>query len=110
MILSDIRLIPFLLFFLFNLAVVYARIQDVTIDDAAVTGVIPQYLPALSNWTQCASCPGCGAQPDPAFAFNRTWHDTTFHPSDGIAKAIEFKFTGNFNLLLGRILSYIQPN
>ncbi|EJC99736.1 uncharacterized protein FOMMEDRAFT_148590 [Fomitiporia mediterranea MF3/22] len=76
------------------LLLTHALAQNITVDDAATTGVVPQYLPAPS-FTQGATCTGCGAQPDASRAFGGTWHDATFTPGDGIAKAIELDFNGS---------------
>ncbi|KAL5493061.1 hypothetical protein ACEPAI_4509 [Sanghuangporus weigelae] len=68
--------------------------QNVSVDDAAASGVIPQYLPPSGAWKQGADCPDCFAQPDPSQIFNGTWHDATFTPTDGSARAVEFTFNG----------------
>ncbi|KAL5510945.1 hypothetical protein ACEPAG_4702 [Sanghuangporus baumii] len=68
--------------------------QNVSVDDAAASGVIPQYLPPSGAWEQGADCSGCFAQPDPSQIFNGTWHDATFTPTDGSARAVEFTFNG----------------
>ncbi|KAI0337065.1 hypothetical protein BDW22DRAFT_1433646 [Trametopsis cervina] len=52
-----------------------------TIDDTygdLITGVTPQYS---ATFNPGQDCPGCSAQPDPASAFLRSWHDAT-HDSD----------------------------
>ncbi|KAF8126068.1 hypothetical protein EV363DRAFT_1349683, partial [Boletus edulis] len=72
-----------------------ATLQNVTVDDAVLTGaLVPQYLPTNSVWNIGNLCPGCFVQPDPKLVYNGTWHDSTFHPTDGYTPAIEFTFTG----------------
>ncbi|KAL5513833.1 hypothetical protein ACEPAH_4234 [Sanghuangporus vaninii] len=41
------------------------------------------------------NCSDCFAQPDSSQTFNGTWHDATFTPTDGSARAIEFSFNGS---------------
>ncbi|KAF8447194.1 hypothetical protein L210DRAFT_355470 [Boletus edulis BED1] len=72
-----------------------ATLQNVTVDDAVLTGaVVPRYLPTDSVWNIGNGCTTC-VSPDPMEAYNNTWHDSTFNPSNGYTQAIEFTFTGN---------------
>lgn len=72
-----------------------AALQNVTVDDSASTGaVVPAYLPSPSDWNQGNTCSGCLAKPDPALAYDGTWHDTTFSPSSTVYQAFEFTFVG----------------
>ncbi|KAJ6546794.1 hypothetical protein B0H19DRAFT_242101 [Mycena capillaripes] len=67
-----------------------------TIDDQfgdSVTGALPSYSP-LSTWNQGANCGGCTLHPDPAPAFNHTWHDNSQPPGDAQAVSVSFDFTG----------------
>ncbi|KAF8447251.1 hypothetical protein L210DRAFT_2785803 [Boletus edulis BED1] len=68
-----------------------ATLRNVTVDDA----VVPQYLPTNSVWNIGGDCTTCLVKPDPTLAYNGTWHDSTFAPSNGYTQAIEFTFTGN---------------
>ncbi|KAJ7684402.1 hypothetical protein DFH06DRAFT_1027286 [Mycena polygramma] len=65
-----------------------------TIDDEfgdSVTGVLPSYSPF---WKQGASCGGnCSLHPDPALAFNHTWHDSSQFPASQ-AESVSLDFVG----------------
>lgn len=86
-------LVYFILFANFALA----ALQNVTVDDAVLTGaVVPQYLPSASSWNVGNNCSTCLAKPDPSQAYNGTWHDTTFSPGTAVSQTVEFTFTGRF--------------
>ncbi|KAH0835494.1 hypothetical protein J3R83DRAFT_9161 [Lanmaoa asiatica] len=73
----------------------FAALQNVTVDDAVLTGpVVPQFFPSASAWST-NNCTTCAVQPDPSLAYNGTWHETTFIPANNEAPAIEFNFTGS---------------
>ena len=75
----------------------FAAPQNVTVDDAALTGPVTiTYLPSPSNWSQGNNCSGCIAKPDPSQAYNGTWHDTTYIPNSAVYQAFQFNFTGTF--------------
>ena len=96
----------FILFASFALA----SLQNVTIDDAVLTGAaVLTYLPSPSNWNQgnIYSESTDQVQPDPSMAYNGTWHDTTFFtdfaPFQGLA--FEFTFVGTFPDLLFQVVT-----
>ena len=75
----------------------FAAPENVTVDDAALTGPVTiTYLPSPSNWSQGNNCSGCIAKPDPSQAYNGTWHDTTYIPNSAVYQAFQFNFTGTF--------------
>ncbi|PCH33249.1 hypothetical protein WOLCODRAFT_14596 [Wolfiporia cocos MD-104 SS10] len=62
---------------------VLAALRNVTIDDTygdPDTGVQFTYAPA-GNWSLGQNCTNCEAHPDPAYTYDKSWHDTTFFPS-----------------------------
>ncbi|KAJ7221603.1 hypothetical protein GGX14DRAFT_670431 [Mycena pura] len=66
-----------------------------TIDDQfgdSVSGVLPVYTP-LSVWNLGTSCPDCEVHPDPALAFNHTWHDSSQFPG-GAPVSLTLQFVG----------------
>ena len=74
---------------------------NVTIDDQygdAVTGAVPEYLPAASDWSQGATCSSCLVQPWPPSAYNGTWHDSTWAPggSEGSGYSVKITFDGEY--------------
>ena len=76
-----------------------AKLVNVTIDDSGkdpVTGTLIQYLPNSTFWHGSAeTCKTCAAHPDPAQAFDGTWHDSAFHPaSSNTVTAAYVSFTG----------------
>ncbi|KAF8447219.1 hypothetical protein L210DRAFT_3390326 [Boletus edulis BED1] len=72
-----------------------AALHNVTVDDSVLTGtVVPQYLPSASAWNQGNTCQGCAAQPDPAMAYNGTWHDASYSLLSGPFLSFEFSFAG----------------
>ncbi|ETW82926.1 hypothetical protein HETIRDRAFT_426400 [Heterobasidion irregulare TC 32-1] len=76
-----------------------AKLVNVTIDDSGkdpVTGALIQYLPNSTFWHGSAEiCNTCAAHPDPAQAFDGTWHDSAFHPtSSNTVTAAYVPFTG----------------
>ena len=84
-----------LLFFLVGLNIASASIENVTVDDAASDSlVIPSYLPVSGIWKEGSGCSGCRVHPDASQAFNGTWHDATFHPSNEDDVVVEVTFTG----------------
>ncbi|KAJ7144948.1 hypothetical protein C8R43DRAFT_891036, partial [Mycena crocata] len=64
-----------------------------TIDDQfgdSISGVRPTYSPA-SSWSPNSSCNGCLLHPDPALAFNHTWHDSSQFPGTSpVSLTLEF--------------------
>jgi len=65
-------------------ALVFAGSVNITIDDTygdPVTGAQFTYSPA-DEWTAGQTCTSCTARPDPSEAYNGTWHDTSFFPSE----------------------------
>ncbi|KAG9308417.1 hypothetical protein JVU11DRAFT_11905 [Chiua virens] len=75
---------------------ILAALQNVTVDDAVLTGaVVPQYLPAASTWNIGNDRSSCYVQPDPSQAYNGTWHDATYFPSNNYTQTIQFTFTGS---------------
>jgi len=89
------RRFPFLLLVaLFQNAA--AVITNYTIDDTlgdAVTGVRPVYLPSTGAWDNVA-CPMCAIQPDPSFAFGRSWTAATYSPKiSNMSIQLNFKGT-----------------
>ena len=62
-----------------------------TIDDTngdSATGVLPQYS---GSWNIGQNCPGCDLQPDPAGAFEGTWHDSTSGSTDMHTVTLSFE-------------------
>lgn len=62
-----------------------AALVNVTIDDTLgdlTTGINFTYNPP-SAWAYGPTCTGCTAHPDPAQAFDGTWHDATYNPVSG---------------------------
>lgn len=86
----------------------HAALQNVTVDDAVVTGAVSlpilEYLPSPSNWNQGNICSVCLVKPDPSLAYNGTWHDSTFSPNSTVFEAFEFTFIGTFPDLLFQVL------
>ncbi|KAN0076719.1 hypothetical protein V8E55_010574 [Tylopilus felleus] len=75
-----------------------AALQNVTVDDAVLTGaVVPQYLPTASLWNSVVgnNCTSCTVKPDPSLAYDGTWHDTTYYPSNDYTPSFQFTFTGS---------------
>ena len=92
--------------FIFVIAIataVEAVLTNITVDDNGsdpVTGIKPNYTgPSHNEWEEGATC-ACSARvkPDPSQALDGTWHDSTFHDTDGGPKAIQFSFTGASDL------------
>jgi len=93
-------------FILFATGSFALAIINVTVDDAVLAGpVVPNYLPNSSVWNIGNNCTTCSAHPDRVSAFNGTWHDIVYYPSDGFVPAIEISFTGN-----GLYIFFIIPN
>jgi len=70
-------------------------ISNRTIDDQfgdSVSGVLPSYSP-IRFWEAGASCSNCSVHPDPAFAFNHTWHDSSQFPGEQ-SVSVSLEFTG----------------
>ena len=63
-----------------------AALVNVTVDDNAFdprTGVSISYAPS-EEWNIGPNCSSCAAQPDPMQAYNRTWHDITYRPTEDV--------------------------
>ncbi|KAF7353824.1 hypothetical protein MVEN_01068000 [Mycena venus] len=70
-------------------------ISNRTIDDQfgdSVSGVLPSYSPA-QVWNEGTSCENCTIHPDPALAFNHTWHDSSQFPTEEPV-SVSLDFTG----------------
>ena len=94
------RIFSLICFILFA-NIVLAALQNVTVDDAVLTGpVVPVYLPSPSSWSQGNQCSNCAAKPDPSLAYNGTWHDTTFYPNSNVSQAFQITFVGRFFVLV----------
>ena len=79
---------------IFFLVTTRAALINRTIDDTngdSLTSQEPNYQPA-SPWAG-ASCGGCAILPDPALAYDGTWHAATYHPAL-VNVNITFNFTG----------------
>ncbi|THH12833.1 hypothetical protein EW146_g7324 [Bondarzewia mesenterica] len=81
-------------------APVAAKLVNVTVDDSgtdSATGApVIQYSPSTS-WKDGSTCTDCTARPDPTRAFNGTWHDSTYDPSNSSLNrttSAYFPFTG----------------
>ena len=77
-------------------AYVAANIINITIDDTygdPVTKLQPVYNPSsIGGDTWTASCTSCFVAPNPAFAYNGTWH----HATDGHEGYINLTATFSF--------------
>ena len=79
-------------------AYVAANIINITIDDTygdPVTKLQPVYNPPSANgdaWT--ASCTSCYVAPNPAFAYNGTWHHATDEHEGITGLTATFSFFG----------------
>lgn len=76
----------------------FAALQNITIDDTygdPVTGAQFSYSPA-NQWSAQPGCSDCEAQPNANDAYNHTWHDTSFLPTESPAPLnASITFTGN---------------
>ena len=73
-----------------------AALVNRTIDDTdgdSVTRQVPIYQPTVASPWAGASCVGCAIVPDPALAYDGTWHAATYHP-ELVNVNITFNFTG----------------
>ncbi|KAJ7891331.1 hypothetical protein B0H14DRAFT_1072905 [Mycena olivaceomarginata] len=73
-------------------------ISNRTIDDQfgdSVSGALPSYSPvSFQVWNVGASCGDkCAVHPDPALAFNHTWHDNSQFPGKAPV-SVSLQFTG----------------
>ena len=81
-------------YFVLFASLALAALQNITVDDAAVTGaVVPNYLPNATYWNIGNTCKLCNVHPDPSLAYNGTWHDSTYNVNISL-QAIDFTFTG----------------
>ena len=81
-------------YFVLFASLAFAALQNMTVDDAAVTGaVVPKYLPYPTYWNIGNTCNTCAVHPDPSLAYNGTWHDSTYNVNNSL-QAIHFTFTG----------------
>lgn len=72
------------------LLTVFTNAQKVTIDDQngdEKTGQFPIYSPS-AIWSQGADCSECHLQPNPSYAFDGTWHDSTYDPTQKLRPGI----------------------
>ncbi|TBU32982.1 hypothetical protein BD311DRAFT_471836 [Dichomitus squalens] len=72
-----------------------AALLNHTIDDELgddTTGLLPAYSPQ-GGWNQGSQCLTCAARLDASLTFDRTWHDSTYHPGDP-ERVITVGFTG----------------
>jgi hypothetical protein len=79
---------------------VFALISNVTVDDEygdEVTGAKPSYSPS-ADWSEGTNCTGCLALPDPSFAYDHTWHDTTQDVADPAVRFVNYTFNGAHGL------------
>ncbi|KAF8447196.1 hypothetical protein L210DRAFT_3361121, partial [Boletus edulis BED1] len=58
-------------------------------------------------WNIGNLCPGCLVQPDPKLVYNGTWHDSTFHPTDGYTPGIEFTALYIFFIIANNVTSAV---
>lgn len=81
-------------------ALVSATLINVTVDDQGAdsqTGLAISYTPASNSWNLGQTCHECSTQPDPAQAFDGTWHDATYNSNVGgqtDPETATFEFTG----------------
>ncbi|KAI0917599.1 hypothetical protein AcW1_007234 [Taiwanofungus camphoratus] len=62
------------------LAAVHAAAKNITIDDQygdLVADMLPIYSPS-GAWVQGDNCDGCALKPNEVYAYNNTWHDSTY--------------------------------
>lgn len=79
--------------------------QLVVIDDQngdEKTGLLPVYSPS-ANWQQGATCVSCGLKPNAFYAFDGTWHDSTYDSTQEISPEIP-----SFTLLFYGKYSYVD--
>ena len=78
-------------------ALAAARLANVTVDDQDVR---LQYAPGKSHWASLVGqdcTDGCSTAPNPAQAYNHTWHDATYNFGDDLQSAPQtfaFAFNG----------------
>lgn len=74
---------------------------NVTVDDNNPTIT---YIPT-GDWSFGPACSNCIAKPDPAQAFDGTWHDELFIPADDMTQTVTLSFKG-YNQLFRSILHH----
>ncbi|KLO13089.1 hypothetical protein SCHPADRAFT_382577 [Schizopora paradoxa] len=87
--------------------------QNFSVDDSSPdprSGAQIQYgvadqIDSGTGWTLGEKCSACSAQPDPAQAFDGTWHDASSPADQGKIPIASFNFTGIAVNVIGIIVS-----
>ncbi|KAF7344110.1 hypothetical protein MVEN_01700800 [Mycena venus] len=89
-----------------------SAVSNRTIDDVfgdEISGALPIYTPSPNDWNivENNNCSTCAVKPDPALAFNQTWHDVTVPV--GSTYSVILNFTGTAIYFFG-IVPNTVPN
>ncbi|GJE89302.1 hypothetical protein PsYK624_053990 [Phanerochaete sordida] len=88
-------------------AIVPVYTRNITVDDQGIDPTTGTYITYEAEWAVGPDCSSCGSQPDPTFAYDGTWHDTSYsiiNPHDFVRNAT-FRFTGTAIYVYGMVNS-----